>query len=162
MKVISNATPLIVLSKINKLYLLHELFGEIIVPEEVYKEVIIYGKDKLGIESLKEARWIKREKVKDKLAVEVLLPELDRGEAEAIVLAKENKNTLLLIDNKKPYNKAKLMRIKVQRTLSILISCYKKGLISDFKNIIDEIKAKGFWISEEIYQGVLRQVEPKD
>jgi hypothetical protein len=156
MKVISNATPLIVLSKINKLYLLNELFGEITVPEEVYKEVIIYGRDKIGVESLKEAQWIKQEKIKDELAVEVLLTELDRGEAEAIILAKENDDSLLLIDNKKPYNKAKLLGIKVQRTLSILISCYHKGLISDFKKIIDEIKAKGFWISEEIYQEVLR------
>ena len=39
MTVVSNTTPIIALSSIGKLDLLHELFGEIIVPEAVYFEI---------------------------------------------------------------------------------------------------------------------------
>ncbi|MBR0464822.1 MAG: DUF3368 domain-containing protein [Clostridia bacterium] len=38
-KIIVNSTPLIALAKVNKLELLKELYGHIIIPEAVYREV---------------------------------------------------------------------------------------------------------------------------
>jgi len=43
MIVISNSTPLIALAKINQLQLLKEYFGEVLIPEEVYDEVVRRG-----------------------------------------------------------------------------------------------------------------------
>ena len=48
-KVISNLSPLISLSIINELKILKDLFGQIIIPEAVYEEVIIKGKGEKGI-----------------------------------------------------------------------------------------------------------------
>jgi len=42
--VVSNATPLIYLAKIGKLYLLKRVFGEVFVPEEVKIEAVDRGK----------------------------------------------------------------------------------------------------------------------
>lgn len=41
MKVVSNSTPLIALSRINKLEILHEIFHNIIIPQAVYQEVVL-------------------------------------------------------------------------------------------------------------------------
>ena len=85
MKVVSDASPLIALSLIEKLYLLKELWGEIIIPEAVYKEVVIQGKGKPGAllaENAIEDKWIK-----EKNSVKFLMSILDYGEAEAIVLS---------------------------------------------------------------------------
>lgn len=38
-KVISNSTPLIILSKIGELEILKNLYGEIIIPQAVFEEV---------------------------------------------------------------------------------------------------------------------------
>lgn len=39
MKVVSNATPIISLSTIGRISLLHQLFGKIYIPREVYNEL---------------------------------------------------------------------------------------------------------------------------
>jgi predicted nucleic acid-binding protein len=57
-KVICNSTPLIALSSINRLQLLHDLFGEIIIPEKVYSEVVIAGSGKYGSVDVKVCPWI--------------------------------------------------------------------------------------------------------
>ena len=63
MIVISNATPLIYLAKIDKLHLLRDLFEHVIIPEEVYKEVVITGLkygyfDAQTVKSAIEEGWI--------------------------------------------------------------------------------------------------------
>ncbi|MGC9445344.1 MAG: hypothetical protein ACP5E9_10545 [Candidatus Methanospirareceae archaeon] len=40
MKVVSNSTPLIALSRIHKFSLLKEYFGAVFIPKEVYEEVV--------------------------------------------------------------------------------------------------------------------------
>ena len=96
MIVVSNSSPLIALAKIGKLYILKELFGEIIIPKAVWDEVVVKGKGKPGAEEVEKAEWIKVREVRDKLSVEVLKGEIEIGEAEAIILAKELNADLLI------------------------------------------------------------------
>ena len=46
MIVVSDSGPLIALSRLGMLPILQELFGEIVIPEEVRKEVVEKGKGK--------------------------------------------------------------------------------------------------------------------
>ena len=48
MNVIVNSTPLIELSKIRRLTLLRDVYGKIIIPEEVHSEVVIHGAEQPG------------------------------------------------------------------------------------------------------------------
>lgn len=61
LNVISNASPLIALTGINLLHILNDLWKEIIIPEAVYKEVVINGEGKPGVAAIKSActSWIK-------------------------------------------------------------------------------------------------------
>ena len=43
MVAVSNSTPLIALSKIGKLGLLRDYFGQICIPKAVYDEVVVNG-----------------------------------------------------------------------------------------------------------------------
>jgi len=78
--IVSNSTPLIALSRINRLELLKEYFIEIYIPEEIYREVVEYGGDLAGAKEVKDADWIKTWKVKDNLGVEILMRNVDKGE----------------------------------------------------------------------------------
>jgi len=65
--IVSNSGPLIHLAKIDRLKLLKELFGEVIIPLEVRIEVVDRGKDEgmadaFLIESEIENGWILAEK----------------------------------------------------------------------------------------------------
>lgn len=54
----------------------------------MYDEAVVAGKESGGAKrEVSTATWIHIVAVKDRLAVEVLLDELDLGEAETIVLA---------------------------------------------------------------------------
>jgi len=71
--IVSNSTPLIALSRINKLELLKEYFTEIYILEEVYREVVERGGNLAGAREVRNAAWIKTRKAKDKLGVEILM-----------------------------------------------------------------------------------------
>jgi predicted nucleic acid-binding protein len=81
---------LIGLAQIQRFDLLRRLFGEITIPQAVYDEAVVAGREEGGARrEVSEAPWIRTMRVKDCLAVEVLLDEMDLGEAETIVLARE-------------------------------------------------------------------------
>ena len=64
----SDASPLICLAKAEKLYLLRELFGRVVIEEEVKQEAIERGKEKgdpdaLVIENAVKEGWIEVKKI---------------------------------------------------------------------------------------------------
>ncbi len=61
-KIISNTTPILSLLKIDKLDLLKELYGKVIVPLAVYQE-IENGKKKPYYKDLKSIDWIEVQKI---------------------------------------------------------------------------------------------------
>ncbi len=81
MIIISNSSPLISLGAIDRLDLLHELFGEIFIPDAVLQEVRSVQISKVD--------WVVPRTVEGLLLTRALEAELDRGEAEAIALATE-------------------------------------------------------------------------
>ena len=58
MRVISNSSPLIALSRIGQLELLRELYGELTVPEGVIQEVSRNGVGQPGADEASTADWI--------------------------------------------------------------------------------------------------------
>jgi predicted nucleic acid-binding protein len=65
--------------------------------------------------------WIKKVAVKDRLAVDVLLDELDLGEAETIVLARELNADWVLMDERKGRRKVAELGIQKIGTIGILL-----------------------------------------
>lgn len=100
MIVVSDASPLIALGRIGRLDLLREIFGSLVIPDAVWKEVVEAGIDKEGSVNVAEAAWISRQSVLDHSLVNLLRHDLGAGEAEAIVLARECNADFLLIDER--------------------------------------------------------------
>jgi predicted nucleic acid-binding protein len=98
--IVSNASVLINLVRIGKLGLLHQLYGELVIPEAVWKEVVIEGAGQPGADEVKAATWIKMHPVTNRQLVQALRQDLDAGEAEAIALTLEIEAGLLLMDER--------------------------------------------------------------
>jgi len=107
--IVSNASPLIVLLKINKLLILKKLFEKSVIPDTVYKEITAKEHDKLVFDKLK---WIETRSVRKTEMINLLEKLINKGEAEAVILAKEL-NATLLIDDAKARKYAKLLNIEV-------------------------------------------------
>ncbi len=154
-----NASPIIYLSSINQLSLLKKLFKEVYMPEAVKGEVMSGGEDDFGAKEIKTEKWIKTRKIKNKLAKEYLLTEIDGGEAEVIILAEELKAGAIIMDDKLGRRIAKLRGIKVTGTLRILVAAKGKGLITEIKPLIERLKGIGFWISDDVYEAILKEAK---
>lgn len=152
-KVVSNTTPIISLLKIGKLEILKDLYEEIYIPQEVFSEIEA-GKNKKYYLNLQEVEWIRIEQIQDKKSVAYFL-DLDKGEAEAIMLATESEADLILLDEALGRYHAKHAGLKVTGTIGILIKAKKQGLISELKPLLFELREKGVWLSESLIEKIL-------
>ncbi len=155
---VSNAGPLIALAKVNRFELLHRVLGHLYIPQAVYDEVVVKGTGKAGTDETQKALgdWIEILAVKNAAMIQSLLTKLGRGESEAIALAIEIQADLVLLDDRKARTMAGFMGLNVNGTIGVLIQGYRKGLVTDLQQILDELKAKGFRINDRIYTKVLK------
>jgi uncharacterized protein len=121
-KVVANASPLTYLSVLNRFHLLKDLFGEVYLPEAVYREVEGAGQPGAAeIQTAVTQGWLQQIAVRDRIAVDALLDELHLGEAEAIVLARELSVGRVLLDDQAARSRARLMSLTVTGTIGILL-----------------------------------------
>lgn len=153
LKVVSNTTPIISLLKISRLTLLRDLYTEIYIPKEVYTE-LEKGKTKEYYRDLSEIDWIKIKEINDKKSLSYFL-DLDKGEAETIILANEINADLVIIDEILGRFHARNSNLKVTGTLGILLKAKNAGHIEKIKPLLSELKNKGIWLSGKLISEVL-------
>ncbi len=161
-KIISDSSPLINLAKIDKLELLENLFGKIIIPSAVYNEVINDSQQKNGsaeIIELIENKIVQIKQVDNINLVKALRRDLDYGEAEVIALALEIDADLVLIDETDARRVAETYSLKMTGFIGILIKAYHKGLITNFKYTLDLAIKRGFWINRNFYKSILNNMK---
>lgn len=151
--VVSNTTPILNLLKIGKLSLLKTIFGKVYVPKSVYEEIQA-GKNKEYYIDLTEIEYIEILQTKNIDFLEYLI-DLDLGEAETIVIAKEIQADLALIDEKLARNYASIFNLKVSGTLGILIKASEIGLINNLQELLYELKEKGTYLSEALIDKIV-------
>ncbi len=154
-KVVCNATPIISLASIRQLPLLEKLFNTIYIPEAVYDE-IMRGRYPGYTELVKPPFQIK--KVKQVTALQFLLNDLDLGEAETLLLAKEINADIVIIDERLGYKIAYSQGLNVIGTLSVLLMAKKQGLIPAVKPHLDDMILKGRWYSDKVYNYFLKSI----
>lgn len=155
LRVVADSSCLIGLAYIKQFKLLKELLDSIYIPEAVYNEVVIKGKNEPGVKELEEAinnGWIKRKRVKNKASIEALSITLGRGESEVITLCKELDVDFALIDEKLARDTAELMNIKTMGVIGIIDLAIKKGFEVDKRKLVDQLRNKGFRVSDELYR----------
>ena len=162
MIVVSNTTPLIGLASIGQFDLLRRLFGEIRIPQAVYAEAVTVGREEGGAKrEVSAASWIKTISVKDRLAVDVLLDELDLGEAETIVLARELSADWVLMDEKKGRRKLTQLGISKVGTVGILLKAKQADLLPTIRPAIERLRLQGFGVSQSVIDEILKQAGEK-
>lgn len=155
MKVVSDASPVILFARAGFLPLLEGLFGEILVSEEVYQEMT--APTKPGTEEIREAKSIKRKRLKNP---NQLLAFKSYGVSQAdttvIGLAREQEADLVIIDDKRLRRLAKEMGLPVVGSGGILLQAKRKGIITEVKDKLDLIIGYGARIAEPLYHQILK------
>jgi predicted nucleic acid-binding protein len=155
--VVSNATPLIALAKLDRLALLQDLFGTIHIPQAVHDEVVVEAPERPGAARIREAEWIHVHKPANRAKINYLRADLDPGEAEVLILAEELKADWVLLDESRARVAAELLELRFTGTIGILLLAKRMDKIRAIRPLLDELRAKRFHLSERVYEAVLEQ-----
>ena len=149
---ISNTSPIIFFTKLNKLNLLSKLYGLIIITKEVESELLSNNKP--------DSELIKRAIKENLIAVRSPSNNLDlslgKGENSAINLALELKDQLI-IDDSRGIKVAQSLGIETLRTTSVVLSAVRKKTITkkEALDLINKIIEKGYYISVRYYKELI-------
>ncbi|MBQ9419669.1 MAG: DUF3368 domain-containing protein [Synergistaceae bacterium] len=162
MIVVSDTTPLITLMKVGRLNILHNLFGEVRLPEAVFSEATGNESFKNEANIIRNSEYIRVVKVRDKRQVEFLqrVTGLDIGESEAIIYADEVQADLLLMDEAAGRRVAQNMSLPITGTIGVLIRAFKSGIITadEADDTFARIKKANRHISEELLNKALQMI----
>ncbi len=148
MKVISNSSPLIVLYNCGRLEILQQLFGQVLIPEAVYQEVVHNTKNRLQSEAIAYSNFIHVHPTPQQAFS--FSHKLDRGEIEALILASSLKADYLLLDDKRAQKEAKLQGITFIPTFAVLLKAAQKRIIADFDAVLTELQQKNIFLSRDL------------
>lgn len=161
---LSNSGPLIHLAKIDKLILLKELFGEVIIPLQVKTEVVDAGKE----EGMADAFLIEGEIENGWIIIDGDITDfediarnvgIDEGEAAAIVLARKMKKPILL-DDLAARRFAIGLGLEVTGLIGVLFKCIKLKIISNREGLdCLEKLARIMWLSVDVYEDARKTIE---
>ena len=144
--VISDTSCLIVLTNINELQLLWQLYDTVITTSEVAAE---YGTPLPD--------WFKIIDPDDKDTQKGLEYELDRGEASAITLAIQLHNVTIILDDYKARKIAMRLGLDITGTIGVMVKAKKMGIIPSIKPILTKLKATNFRLSSELEQLAIKE-----
>lgn len=154
MIVVSDTTPLNYLVLVGKQDILPLLFGQVIVPEAVMREL------QAAAAPPEVRQWLRSRpgwlETKQAPPPDTNLSHLDEGEREAIQLANELKADLLMIDERAGRDEALKRGLPVIGTLGALESAAERGLL-DFSLVLAELKAHKFFLSPALERDFLER-----
>lgn len=156
--IICNATPLIAFARIGQLGLLRKVVGTLVIPGAVAREISIYSDIQHGVIDLAQELWISVQTVQSEAQVHLLLPTLDRGEAEVIALALERAAGLVLIDELTGRKVAESLSLTVSGSVGILIRAKQMGEISAVKPLLEEMIQRGIRYSPRFVTVILQRL----
>ena len=159
MTVVSNTSPIINLAAIQQVTLLHQLYGRLIIPSAVYHEIVVQGAGQPGAQEVQTEAWFEHQPLADPGQVLNLLqrhPQLNRAEAEAILLAVELKADRLLMDETQGRRTARAFGVPIRGCLGVLVEAKRRGLIPAVKPLMDDLISHAhFFIAQPVYAETL-------
>lgn len=160
MIVVSDTSPITNLAAIGQLDLLRQLYTTIVIPVAVYNEMVAVARLVPGAVEVQTLSWIQTQtvaNVQSVIDIQISQDDIDRGEAEAIILALELKADLLLMDERRGRALAANYGLSVTGLLGVLLQAKRNGFIPAVKPVMDQlIEEADFRISNQLYTIVLQ------
>ncbi len=141
---VTNSTCLIGLERIGQLDLLPQVFSTVFAPPTVAAEV------------RSPLSWLTVQAVQNLAVVATLRTQMDAGEAEAIALAMELGDVILILDDKKARRVAQQIGLRVIGTVGMLLRAKRQGVIGEIKPLLTALIQADFRIADAIIREALR------
>ena len=150
MIVVGDASVFIALERIGARDLLPALFGEVHIPEAVWREI-----DPGHAATVPD--WLIRHPLPAQPLAETWPERLDPGETAAILLAQSLQADLLLIDEITGRTVAIRLGLEVIGVVGLLLQAKRRQKIALVKPPLEGLRQSGFWISDRLFAEILRR-----
>lgn len=162
--IVSNTSPLRYLIAVRQADLLQKVFGEVLIPPAVLKE-LTHPSGRHDVRQWIEQRpaWITVVELRSP-PPQHLLTTLDAGEAEALQLALETRPDFILIDERLGRRAAAALGLIVIGALGLLRESYRRQYVLEPMNVLHQMMSIGFRISQPLYrefQQEIRSIRPQ-
>jgi uncharacterized protein len=149
--------------------LLHALFlryAAVHIPQHVWNEVSRRGRARGQLQALlRDYPLFKRCNVGSQYDAQLLYDKqtnpharIDRGEAEAIVQARDRGLSDVLIDERKGTAIARAHSLNVRGIAGLIKEFKLNGMIRAAQPLFEEIRRSGFWLSDSIVDEILEEL----
>ena len=167
-RIVADATPIVYLAKVGKLQLLKKLYGDVIVPEAIKRELLVGDHPEVPvILEAHRAGWLEERplnRAERMFHLKQLLkaPGLHEGERQAIALAHMGHLPLLMDENERTGRRvAKVWGVEVRGTLRVILEAYEAGHIEygEARETFRQLLAERFRVSADVYERALNLLE---
>lgn len=149
---VSDTGPIIALAQIDLLDVVPHLFGRIVIPPAVRRELITVAPPSW----LEETGWQRR------IDPRVAAATLDPGESEVLTLALDIGADGVLIDDLPARLLAERMGLVVIGTLGVLVRAHDGGMVTGIRPYLDDLRSHNFFMTEHLYRRLLSAVGESD
>jgi predicted nucleic acid-binding protein len=152
-----NASPLILLAKIEALELLMELAEEIAVPAAVRMEASAGPGNPAQLQ-----RFLRRRAMRPR--ADLLVPEeiagwdLGAGEAQVLAFAVANPGWESVLDDLEARSCARSLRVPLTGTLGVILRAKQAGLVAAARPLVENLLRKGAYLSRDLIDVALAKV----
>lgn len=156
MTVVSNTGPIVALAKADQLGLLRLLYGEILIPPAVHRELLA----KAGPEAVRIddglAGYLRVTPISPTLSEhDRLTSGLGAGEQQAIALAVEV-GGVLVIDDRAGRKAAAELGIVTTGAVGVLLKAKEDGHLATIGPVLEAIRNQGYWLSDAVVETAMR------
>lgn len=142
-RAVTNSTCLIALERVGQLDLLPRVFSAVFAPPAVQAE---FGSP---------IEWLAVTPAKNLGLITALRTQLDDGEAQAIAVAVELGDVLIILDDKKARRVARQMGLQVIGTVGVLLRAKQRGIIGTVQPVLAALRDAGFHMTPALYAAAL-------
>jgi predicted nucleic acid-binding protein len=151
--VIADTTPLHYLILLDHAEILRELYGCVIIPDAVARELQAQRTPAPVRQWMASPRgWLEVRQIT--VPTDPALADLDAGEREAIALAEALRADAVIIDERAGRREAERRKLRVIGTLRVLDDAAQAGLV-DLPDALERLRTFGFYVDTKLMQFLL-------
>jgi predicted nucleic acid-binding protein len=156
-QIIINTSPLIALiAAMGDLKILESLYIDVLVPFEVYQEILIGGTTGFAVTEFQSASWLQKQS--SALTISPLLfNSLDLGEASVIQLALNKNISTVCIDEAVGRRIARLSGLSVTGSIGILLRAKREGYPLSIKTAIQKMLNHNIRLSQTVIDFAIKE-----
>ncbi len=157
MKLVVNASPLILLVAAEQLSLLPDLADEIVVPEAVLGELAAGEGQDHAAARVRSAGWVT---VGESLPIAPAIAAWDLGSGETAVLswAEQQTGFTCVLDDRAARNCARVASLPVVGTLGLLLAAKEAGLLPAVRPVLEKMLRAGYYLAGQVLENALRGI----